>query len=103
GEDAVPLDGVGRRFAGVVRDEADRRRPRDPARRVPEEELPPLHAAQAGDPRGGEAEDRDEAAEEHRLPAVPVHDALRSGEETIRVAVEPPPAGEERTAAEASD
>src|SRR5260370_1473283 len=74
-EIAVPLDRVGRRFPGVIRDEADARRPDDSTERVPEEELPPVHPADAGDPGGGEAEDGDEAAEEHRLRPMAFHDA----------------------------
>src|ERR671937_918571 len=45
----VALDRVGRRAARVVGDQPDGRRPGDPAGRVPEQELPPLHSGDAGD------------------------------------------------------
>src|SRR5439155_17753809 len=59
---AVTPDRVSGRMAAVVRDEADRGRPDDPAERVPEEEPPPPHPSEARDPRGGEPEDGDEAS-----------------------------------------
>ena len=88
-EEAVVRDRVCGRLAAVVRDERDGGRPDDPARRVPEEEAPPRHPAEARDPRGGEAEDRDEAPEEHRLPAVPFHDPLGARDHRVRPALQP--------------
>ena len=64
---AVRLDRVGGRLARRSTRRGRPRRPDDPAGRIPEEEPPPLHLAEPGDPGGREAQDRDEAAEEHRL------------------------------------
>src|SRR5207248_3807160 len=54
GEEAVVGDRVGGRLAAVVGDEPDGRRPRDPAGRIPEKEIQPVHSPEPGDPRGGE-------------------------------------------------
>ncbi len=74
----VALDRVCGGVPRVVRDESDARRPDDPADGVPEEEPPPRHVAEPRDPRGGVAQHCDEASEEDRLGAVPLHQALRA-------------------------
>src|SRR5437870_4340821 len=55
-EEPVALDRVRDRLAAVEGSEADRHRPADPAGGVPEEEAPPVHPPETGDPRGGEPE-----------------------------------------------
>src|SRR5690348_13350165 len=52
------------RLAEVVGQQPDQRRPDDPARGVPAEEAPPVHAREPRAPRRGDAEDGDEAPEE---------------------------------------
>src|SRR5581483_3850360 len=95
GERAVLRDRVRGGLAAVVGDEPDGGRPHDAARRVPEEEREPVHPAEACEPGGSEAEDRDEAAEEHRLAAVPLHDLLAARQHGVRPASEPAVALEE--------
>ena len=87
----------------VVGDEPDTRGPADPSGRVPEEESPPFHVADAGDPRSRVAQHGDEAAEEDDLPAVARHQRLGARKDPVRVAAEPRPPPEERPPAEASD
>ena len=55
---------------------ADRRRPRDAAQRVPEQEGRPGHARDARHPRGGDAQPGDPAPEEDRLGPVTVEERL---------------------------
>src|SRR6266540_6993343 len=69
-EQSVVRDRVRGRLAGVVRDERDRHRPRDSAERVPEEEAPPRHVRESGDPRAGDAKAAEPARQEDRLAAV---------------------------------
>ena len=59
-----------RDLAREVAEDADRDRPRDAPERVPREEARPGHVVRAGQPRSGDAEERQPAAEEHRLAAV---------------------------------
>src|SRR5262249_4812861 len=99
----VALNRVGRSFAPVVRDQSDRRRPDDPAGGVPEQELPPVHPREAGDPGDGVAEDGDEATEEDRLAAVARHQRLGPRKNAVGVAVQPAPAAKEGPAAEPPD
>ncbi len=101
--DPVTLDRVGGRVARVVRDEPDQRGPADSTGCVPEEELPPRHAGDAGHPRRRVAEHRDEAAEEDDLVAVLLHQALGRREVTLREPAQRPPALEEVAAAPAAD
>ena len=103
GVDAVTRDRVAGRLPAVVRNEADRGRPDDPARRIPEEEPPPREASEAGDPRRGEAEDRDKAAEEHRPPPVLVHEPFGLRDHAVTESLQPLVTAEERPAAEAPD
>src|SRR5947209_7175318 len=95
-EEAVARDGIRGGLSAVERDEPDSDRPHDPARRVPEEEAPPRHASEPGNPRSGEPQDRDEATEEHRLGPVTLHDPLRSRNHALRPALQPAIATEER-------
>src|SRR3954469_21574974 len=60
----VTVDRLGRGVSRVVREEPDAGRPADPAGRVPEEELPPVHMAETCDPGRRVAQHGDEAAEE---------------------------------------
>src|SRR5438309_4846946 len=103
GEDSVALDRVGGGLPAIVRDEADERRPADPAGRVPEEEPPPLHPGEPGDPGGRIPQHGDEATEEHGLAAVSLHQRFGARQEALRVAAEPSPALEERAAAPPAD
>ncbi len=86
GIEPVALDRIGSGLAAVVRDEPHDCRPRDPAERVPEKKAPPLHPPETCDPRSGEAQDRDETAEEDHLAAVPAHDSLDAREHSVRPA-----------------
>src|SRR5439155_25816480 len=61
---------VGYRLAGPVGEEGDAGRPDDAAGRIPGEELPPVHPADPGEPRGRDAEHGEEAREEDRLATV---------------------------------
>src|SRR5438876_5750348 len=101
--EAVTLDRVCRCLAGVVRGQSDRRRPGDATRGVPEQEPPPVHAREAGDPGDGVTQDGDEAAQEHRLAPMAVHEGLGAWEDAGAVLVQPTPAPEERATAEAAD
>src|SRR2546421_11571889 len=71
GADPTPLhDELDRALAEVVRREADAHGPADPARSVPEQEPPPLHLRDAGDPGAEDAQDGDETGEEDGLASV---------------------------------
>src|SRR5579884_767282 len=59
------------RLAEVEVGEAERGRPHDPARGVEREKARPRHPVRPREERRIRAEDRDEAAEEHDLAAVP--------------------------------
>ena len=86
GDQPVPADSIGGGLAGVVGEQADAGRPDDAAGRVEGEEAPPLHVADAGHPRSRHPQDRDEAAEEDRLAAMLLEEALGGGQRPFRIA-----------------
>jgi hypothetical protein len=87
----------------VVGDEPDAGRPANPPGRIPEQEPPPRHPADAGDPGSRVAKDGDEAAEEDCLAAVLGHQPLGRGQEALGVAAQRPPALEQAAAPQAPD
>src|SRR5207248_11642649 len=101
--DAVAGDRVCQRLPAVVGEQADGSRPPDPARGVPEEESPPLHPGEPRDPGSGVAQHGDEAPEEDRLAAVPLHQPLGPGQDAVGVALQPAPALEQPATAPAPD
>jgi hypothetical protein len=103
GVEAVASDRVGQRLAAVERSEPDGARPGDAAARVPEEELPPGHVREPCHSRRTDAEDRDEAPEEHGLAAVSLHDPLDPRQHAVRVPPQPSPPAEERAPAESPE
>src|SRR5438552_13520439 len=75
GVEPVVVDRVSRRAAGVVGDDAERRRPDDASGGIPEEEAPPRHVADPGEPRRRHPQNRDEATEEDRFRSVDLEEA----------------------------
>src|SRR5438034_3573929 len=82
-EQPVLRDRVRRRAAEIVRHQRHDGRPNDPARRVPREEAPPLHAGETGDPRSRNAQPGDEPREEDRLAAVLLEEALSAWDHAV--------------------
>src|SRR5439155_6684174 len=102
-DQAVVRDRIRGRAPELVRDDRNQHRPADPPGGVPDEELPPGHPADAGEPGGGDTEDRDEPAEEDGLGAVAAEEALRRRERALEVRTHQRHAAEERTASPAPD
>src|SRR2546423_4681911 len=67
GVEPVVVDRVGRSATGVVGDDPEGRRPDDASGRIPEEEAPPRHVADPGEPPRRHAPDRDQAADKTGL------------------------------------
>src|SRR5438309_10161419 len=80
-------EGVGR-VPEVVGDESDARCPADSAERVPDYERAPGHVIDAGEPRRGDPEPREPAAEEDRLAAVALKHPLPGLERASAVVLE---------------
>ena len=99
----VLADRLGDRLAGPVGEQRDAGRPEDAAGRVPEEEPPPLHVAEAGEPGGRDPQDGDEAAEEDRLRAVLLEEPLARRQRLLGVAANEAPPVDQRTAAVAAE
>src|SRR5205823_14690425 len=85
--ETVALERAGGCLAAVVGEQADSCRPGDAARGIPEQEPPPTHAREPGDPGNRVAQNRDEAAEEDRLAAVARHQRLGAGKHAVAVLV----------------
>src|SRR6266566_9998014 len=85
GVEPVVVDRVGRRAAGVVGDDPEGRRPDDASGGIPEEEAPPRHVADPGEPRCRYPQDRDEAAEEDGFRSVALEEALGGREDAREV------------------
>src|SRR6476660_330359 len=102
-EHAVTAERVGGRLAEEVGEQPEASRPDDAARRVPEEEAPPRHVRDAGEPGRRDAEHGDEAADEDGLAAVLAEEALAGRQGALRVAPNRPPAVEEPSPACAAD
>ena len=102
--EAVLLDRLRGRLAGPVGEHRDAGRPEDPTGGVPHEEPPPGHVAEPGEPRGGHAQDRDEAAEERpswrRASAKNRSDGRQR---LVRVALREAPAVDQRATAEPAE
>src|SRR5205823_6304876 len=81
GIEPVLVDRVGRRAAGVIGDDAEGRRPDDASGRIPEEEAPPRHVTDPGQPRRRHPQDRNEAAEEDGFRSVALEEALGGRED----------------------
>ena len=90
-------------FAEEVGEQADAGGPADAAERVPEEERAPAHRRRARDPGGPRAQTEHEAAEEHRLGAVPFEEGLAGGEHLPPLALEAPGALEQPATAATTD
>src|SRR3954447_4919180 len=103
GVEPVVVDRVGRSAAGVVGDDPEGRRPDDASGRIPEEEAPPVHVADPGEPRRRHPQDRDEAAEEDGFRSVALEEALGGWEDASEVVAEVRNAPQQRPAALAAD
>src|SRR5439155_2593770 len=78
-----------RDLAGEVAEDADRDRPRDAAESIPGEEARPGHVVRAREPGGGDAQEREPAAEEDRLAAVALEERLTALEKRLAPVFEP--------------
>ena len=99
----VLADRLRNRLAGPVGEQRDARCPDDPARGIPGEELPPLHVAETGEPRGGDPQDGDKASEEDRFRAVLLEEPLARRKRLLGVPAREVPPVDQRTAAEPAE
>src|SRR6478672_9220540 len=88
GVEAVMVDRLRRRPARVVGDRTEGDCPDDPAGGIPEEEAPPGHMADSGEPRCRDAQDRHESTEEDGLRPVPLEEALGGRQDAREVVAE---------------
>src|SRR5204862_6917169 len=77
--------------------------PDDAAGGIPDQKLPPVHAADAGQPGGRDAQERDEAAEEDGLAPVFLEEPLGGRQRLLEMAARDRPAEEQPAAARAAE